>query len=228
MIVAVRAESAMGHEADSLPVIIDRARWLRHKVAEIVADAGYASAGTYQMLERGGDHRVHPAAAEHAPHRPRPRGPRTLQIAERGWCRGRPDHARRGRDREMKRHGAGRARCRGTREGADPAAARRDRDQPQTTDQPAAGRRERRRRRRTRRKPPRSTPSTPRTPLTGPRSPRTSRSSRPASAPSTPSTPPTQPLLRQAPRPLRHAGCTGCSLRGVELMTPTRNGPPGP
>lgn len=32
VIVAVRAESALGHEADSLPVIIDRARWLRHKV----------------------------------------------------------------------------------------------------------------------------------------------------------------------------------------------------
>ena len=42
MIVAVRAETATGHEADSLPVIIDRARWLRHKVEEIVADAGYA------------------------------------------------------------------------------------------------------------------------------------------------------------------------------------------
>ena len=54
MIVAVRAESAIGHEADSLPVIIDRARWLRHQVAEIVADAGYASAGTYRDVgERG-------------------------------------------------------------------------------------------------------------------------------------------------------------------------------
>ena len=40
VIVAVRAETATGHEADSLPVIIDRARWLRHKVEEIVAEAG--------------------------------------------------------------------------------------------------------------------------------------------------------------------------------------------
>ena len=31
VIVAVRAESALGHEADSLPMIIDRAKWLRHK-----------------------------------------------------------------------------------------------------------------------------------------------------------------------------------------------------
>jgi hypothetical protein len=43
VIVAVHAEHATGHEADSLPIIIDRAKWLRHEVAEIVADAGYAS-----------------------------------------------------------------------------------------------------------------------------------------------------------------------------------------
>ncbi len=32
VIVAVNAEPAPGHEADSLPIIIDRAKWLRHCV----------------------------------------------------------------------------------------------------------------------------------------------------------------------------------------------------
>jgi transposase/IS5 family transposase len=115
VIVAVRAESALGHEAGSLPVIIDRARWLRHKVSEIVADAGYASAGTYQALQEAG-------ITAYIPPQPNMR---------------RTDHGRAARERckspvgvgaavdrithgegaiaEMKRHGAGRARCRGTR-----------------------------------------------------------------------------------------------------------------
>jgi hypothetical protein len=50
VIVAVLAEPATGHEADSLPIIIDRSKWLRHKVAEIVADAGYASDAVYTDL----------------------------------------------------------------------------------------------------------------------------------------------------------------------------------
>lgn len=54
VIVAVHAEPASGHEADSLPVIIARARWLRHKVSEIVADAGYASAAAYRDLDERG------------------------------------------------------------------------------------------------------------------------------------------------------------------------------
>ena len=60
VIVAVRAEPATGHEADSLPLIIDRSRWLRHRVEEIVADAGYASAATYQAWPTAGS-RVHHA-----------------------------------------------------------------------------------------------------------------------------------------------------------------------
>jgi transposase len=114
VIVAVHAERATGHEADSLPVIIDRARWLRHKVAEIVADAGYASAATYQTLEQRG-------ITAYVPPQPNMR---------------QTDHGRRARERcktsvgvdaaidrithgegaiaELKRHGAGRARCRGT------------------------------------------------------------------------------------------------------------------
>ncbi len=115
VIVAVRAESAMGHEADSLPVIIDRARWLRHKVSEIVADAGYASAGTYQMLEQAGitgyippqpnmRHTEHGRAA-----RERCKSPNGV-----GAAIDRITHGE-GAISEMKRHGADRARCRGTR-----------------------------------------------------------------------------------------------------------------
>jgi hypothetical protein len=115
VIVAVRAESALGHEADSLPVIIDRARWLRHKVAEIVADAGYASAGTYQMLEEAGitgyippqpnmRHTEHGRAA-----RERCKSPNGV-----GAAIDRITHGE-GAISEMKRHGADRARCRGTR-----------------------------------------------------------------------------------------------------------------
>ncbi|MDP9399987.1 MAG: transposase [Actinomycetota bacterium] len=51
MIVAVHAEKATGHEADSLPAIIDRARWARHQVTELCADQGYASDAVYRMLE---------------------------------------------------------------------------------------------------------------------------------------------------------------------------------
>lgn len=50
IIVAVQAESASGYEADGLPVIIDRAKWLGHQVAEICADAGYASDAVYTAL----------------------------------------------------------------------------------------------------------------------------------------------------------------------------------
>ena len=115
VIVAVRAESALGHEADSLPVIIDRARWLRHRVEEIVADAGYASAGTYQMLEQAGITGFIP---------PQPNMRHTDHgRAARERCKS-PDGVGAAVDRithgegaiaEMKRHGAGRARCRGTR-----------------------------------------------------------------------------------------------------------------
>jgi transposase len=111
VIVAVRAESALGHEADSLPAIIDRARWLRHRVAEIVADAGYASAGTYQALEDRG-------ITAYIPPQPNMRKSAHGQAA-RERCKA-PVGVGAAVDRithgaEMKRHGAGRARCRGTR-----------------------------------------------------------------------------------------------------------------
>ena len=115
VIVAVRAESAMGHEADNLPVIIDRARWLRHRVEEIVADAGYASADTYQTLEQAGITAYIPPQPNmrHTDHgraaRERCKSPNGV-----GAAIDRITHGE-GAIAELKRHGAGRARCRGTR-----------------------------------------------------------------------------------------------------------------
>jgi hypothetical protein len=114
VIVAVHAEPATGHEADSLPIIIDRSKWLRHKVAEIVADAGYASDAVYTDLAA---RRI----MAFIPPQPNMLKRQGAQAA-RKRCR-----SLRGRDAaidrithgegaiaELKRHGAGRARCRGT------------------------------------------------------------------------------------------------------------------
>ena len=114
VIVAVHAEPATGHEADSLAIIIDRSKWLRHKVAEIVADAGYASDGVYtdlakrrieafippqpNMLKRAGGQAA----------RKRCRSPRGRDAAIDRITHGE------GAIAELKRHGADRARCRGT------------------------------------------------------------------------------------------------------------------
>ena len=114
VIVAVRAEPATGHEADSLPVIIDRARWLRHKVSEIVADAGYACADTYRMLQdRGITAYIPPQpnmrATDHG-YTARQRCKTPVGV---GAAIDRITHGE-GAIAELKRHGAGRARCRGT------------------------------------------------------------------------------------------------------------------
>lgn len=114
VIVAVLAEPATGHEADSLPIIIDRSKWLRHRVEEIVADAGYASDAVYtdlaqrrilafippqpNMLKRAGAQ----AARKHC------RSPRGRDAAIDRITHGE------GAISELKRHGADRARCRGT------------------------------------------------------------------------------------------------------------------
>jgi len=114
VIVAVHAEPATGHEADSLPVIIERSKWLRHKVQEIVADAGYASDAVYtdlakrrieafippqpNMLKRAGGQAA----------RKRCRSPRGRDAAIDRITHGE------GAIAELKRHGADRARCRGT------------------------------------------------------------------------------------------------------------------
>jgi transposase len=114
VIVAVHAEPATGHEADSLPVIIDRAKWLRHRVTEIVADAGYASDAVY------GDLAARQITA-FIPPQPNMRK-RAGGCAARERCRSpagvgaavdRITHGE-GAIAELKRHGAGRARCRGT------------------------------------------------------------------------------------------------------------------
>ena len=114
VIVAVHAEPATGHEADSLPIIIDRSKWLRHKVAEIVADAGYASEAVYTDLAK---RRIEAFI---------PPQPNMLKRAGAQAARKRCRSAR-GRDAaidrithgegaiaELKRHRADRARCRGT------------------------------------------------------------------------------------------------------------------
>lgn len=114
VIVAVRAEPATGHEADSLPVIIDRARWLRHKVSEIVADAGYASAGTYRMLQdRGITAYIPPQPNMRATDHGRAARQRCQTPVGVDAAIDRITHGE-GAISELKRHGAGRARCRGT------------------------------------------------------------------------------------------------------------------
>ena len=54
VIVAVSAESAAGYEGDALPAIIDRAKWIGHRVSELCADAGYASDAVYADLAQRG------------------------------------------------------------------------------------------------------------------------------------------------------------------------------
>lgn len=99
VIVAVHAEPATGHEADSLPVIIDRAKWLRHKVAEIVADAGYASDAVSTDLAARRIMAFIAPQPNMLKTRRRPGRSRALSIAARARRSDRPHHPRRGRDR---------------------------------------------------------------------------------------------------------------------------------
>src|SRR3954454_13512377 len=52
VIMAVEAETATGSEADALGTLIGRARFAGHAVADLGADAGYASQRSYAELER--------------------------------------------------------------------------------------------------------------------------------------------------------------------------------
>ena len=113
VIVAVHAEPATGNEADSLPVIIDRAQWLRHRVREIVADAGYASDAVYTDLAARQIDGVHPAAAQNAGVPGRAARTRCKTPAGVGAAIDRITHGE-GAIAELKRHGVARARCRGT------------------------------------------------------------------------------------------------------------------
>jgi len=114
VIVAVEAERATGSEADALEKLVRRARFAGHSASEVVADAGYASQDAYDTLDAlGATALIAPqpgarhAAAEAARARMRTATGRDAAFD-------RQAHAE-GAISELKRHGAGRARCRGTR-----------------------------------------------------------------------------------------------------------------
>jgi transposase len=114
VIVAVQAEPATGSEADCLKDIVTRARFGGHQVTELAADSGYASESSYAALDALKTTALIPPqpAAKHAAAvaaRERMRTP-----AGRDGAFDRQAHAE-GAIAELKRHGAGRARCRGTR-----------------------------------------------------------------------------------------------------------------
>jgi transposase len=114
VIVAVQAEPATGSEADCLTDIVTRARFAGHTVSELAADSGYASESSYATLDMlkataliapqpGAKHQAAVAARE-----------RMRSPAGRDAALDRQAHAE-GAISELKRHGADRARCRGTR-----------------------------------------------------------------------------------------------------------------
>jgi len=114
VIVSVQAEPATGSEADVLGVLVGRARFAGHRVDELGADSGYASADSYQQLEGLGVLAYIPpqpnakhAAAQDA--RALTRTPIGVDVKIE-----RTVHAE-GAISELKRHGLGRARSRGTR-----------------------------------------------------------------------------------------------------------------
>lgn len=115
VIVAVHAEPATGHEADTLPIIINRAKWMQHRVEQLVADAGYASDAVYTDLAARG-------ITAYIPPQPNMLKRENAQAA-RQRCKSavgvdaaidRITHGE-GAISELKRHGIGRARCRRTR-----------------------------------------------------------------------------------------------------------------
>lgn len=114
VIVAVQAERATGSEADCLEELVMRARFAGHAVTELAADSGYASQDSYAVLDKlktmalippqpGAKHTAADVARE------RMRTPTGRDAAV-----DRQAHAE-GTISELKRHGADRARCRGTR-----------------------------------------------------------------------------------------------------------------
>jgi transposase len=114
VIMAVQAEPATGNEADALETLIGRARFAGHAVSEVGADAGYASLASYAKLQRlkttalippqpGAKHSAAAAARE-----------RMRTPIGRDTAIDRQTHAE-GAIAELKHHGLGRSRCRGTR-----------------------------------------------------------------------------------------------------------------
>lgn len=114
VIVAVEAETATGSEADALETLIARARFAGHAAAEVGADAGYASLASYTKLESMKALALIPPqpAAEH----PAARAARDRMRTPigRDTAIDRQTHAE-GAIAELKHHGMGRSRCRGTR-----------------------------------------------------------------------------------------------------------------
>src|SRR4051794_776660 len=114
VIVAVQAELATGSEADGLSDIVTRARFAGHAVTELAADAGYASQDSYAALEKLKTTALippQPAAKHDAAASARER---MRTATGRDAAIDRQAHAE-GAIAELKRHGADRARCRGTR-----------------------------------------------------------------------------------------------------------------
>jgi hypothetical protein len=50
VIVAVHGEPATGHEADSLPIIIERSKWLRHNVGRLEGLSGCHRRGRSMLM----------------------------------------------------------------------------------------------------------------------------------------------------------------------------------
>ena len=114
VIVAVQAERATGSEADCLADLVTRARFAGHTVAELAADSGYASQDAYATL-------TELATVALIPPQPSAKHPAAQQARQRmrtptgrDAAFDRQAHAE-GAIAELKRHGADRARCRGTR-----------------------------------------------------------------------------------------------------------------
>jgi transposase len=114
-VVAVVAERATGSEAAALPELIARARWARHRVAELAADQGYAGRETYLDLQTRGILAYIPPQANMLGHaegqaaRRRCKSPPGVAAAIERMTHGE------GAIAELKlRHGLERARCRGT------------------------------------------------------------------------------------------------------------------
>ncbi len=114
VIVAVKAESAAGSEADALESLVGRARFAGHAAREVGADAGYASQTSYATLD---------ALKSTALIPPQPGARHLAAQAARARMRtpvgrdtaiDRQTHAE-GAIAELKHHGMSRSRCRGTR-----------------------------------------------------------------------------------------------------------------
>jgi transposase len=114
VIVAVEAERATGSEADALETLIRRARFAGHSADEVAADAGYASQAAYHALDALKTTALipPPPGARHAAAEAARARMRTATGRDAAFDR--QAHAE-GAIAELKRHGAGRARCRGTR-----------------------------------------------------------------------------------------------------------------